>query len=104
MFEKEAVERYKKHLADPNYYETSEEESYLRGFRDGAEFEYNKANEWNTEKPSSSVGNKDLLLRVAKDDFDVGYYHFENKKFYTNDGREVTPFAWKEIRYPQESE
>ena len=62
------------------------------------------ANEWNTETPSSSVGNKDLLLRVAKDDFDVGYYHFENKKFYTNDGREVTPLAWKEIHYPQESE
>ena len=28
MFEKEAEERYKQHLADSNYYESSEEESY----------------------------------------------------------------------------
>ena len=43
MFEKESVERYKQHLADPNYYENSEEESYLRGFRDGADEETLKA-------------------------------------------------------------
>jgi len=35
--EKEAEERYKEHLADPNYYESSEEESYLRGFQEGVE-------------------------------------------------------------------
>ena len=45
MFEKEAEERYKEHLADPNYYESSEEESYLHGFQEGAEFGYNKAKE-----------------------------------------------------------
>ena len=50
MFEKEAEERYKQHLADPNYYENSEEESYLRGFGEGAEFGYNKANEWHYVK------------------------------------------------------
>ena len=45
MFEEEAVERYKQHLADPNYYENSEEESYLRGCEEGAEFGYNNATE-----------------------------------------------------------
>jgi hypothetical protein len=74
-----------------------------QAFKDGAEFGYNKANEWNTETPSSAVGNKDLLLRVAKDDFDVGYYHFEKKRFFTNSGEEVTPLAWKVIVPPEEN-
>lgn len=81
-----------------------EEVIHDEGFRKGAEFGYNKANKWNTETPSDAVGNKDLLLHVAKYDFDVGYYHFENKRFYTNDGKEVTPLAWKEIHYLQENE
>ena len=34
---KEAEEKYKEHLADANYYESSEEESYLTGYQDGAE-------------------------------------------------------------------
>lgn len=75
-----------------------------QAFQKGAEFGYNKANEWNIETPSSALDNKDLLLRVAKDDSVVGYYHFEKKRFYTNDGQEVIPLAWKEIHYPKESE
>ena len=105
MFEKEDFEKYMKDSED--YYDNREpmtERKLYQLWKDGAEFGYNKANEWNTETPSSAIGNKDLLLRVAKDDFDVGYYHFEKKRFYTNDGREVTPLAWKEIHYPQESE
>ena len=85
-----------------NYIDISER--IIKAFKDGAEFGYNKANEWHKETPSSAVDNKDLLLRVAKDDFVVGYYHFENKRFYTNDGQEVIPLAWKEIVLPKESE
>lgn len=92
MFEKEA-EEYVDLSGNRNYTE--------RAFKDGATFGYNKANEWNTETPSSDIGNKDLLLQVAKDDFDVGYYHIEKKRFYTNDGREVTPLAWKVIVPPE---
>ena len=85
-----------------NYIDISER--IIKAFKDGAEFGYNKANKWNIGIPSSAGDNKDLLLRVAKDDSVVGYYHFENKRFYTNDGQEVIPLAWKEIHYPKESE
>jgi hypothetical protein len=104
MFEKEADEMAvnnakKKYGLEGSVCMNIQECAYVNGFQDGAEFGYRKANEWNTETPSSAVGNKDLLLRVAKDDFDVGYYHFEKKRFYTNDGKEVVPIAWKEIQY-----
>ena len=104
MFEKEAKRSFDE-LDDRGIGDDwSIEESYVCGFSSGAEFGYNKANGWHSETPSSAVGNKDLLLQVAKDDFVVGYYHFEKKRFYTNDGQEVIPLAWKEIHYPQESE
>lgn len=99
MFEKEAEKyAYDFHVRQ---YEHGKSKSVDEVWQDGAEYGYNKANEWNTETPSDAVGNKELVLRVAKDDFDVGYYHFENKRFYTNDGREVTPLAWKVIVLPE---
>ena len=62
MVEKEAKERYKEHLADPNYYESSEEESYLHGFHDGAEFGYNKAKVEVEESYRESLSNSELNL------------------------------------------
>ena len=55
MFEKEAEEKYKEHLADPNYYESSEEESYLHGFQEGAEYGYNKKCEETFEMALSQI-------------------------------------------------
>ena len=104
MFEKETEEHAKKILKALHVMNGREWAIHDVTFKDGAEFGYNKANEWNIETPSSVVSNKDLLLQVEKDDFVVGYYHFEKKRFYTNDGQEVIPLAWKEIHYPQESE
>jgi hypothetical protein len=106
MFEKEAVERYKQHLADPNYYENSEEESYLRGFGEGAEFGYNKANEWHFVKDG-----------LPKELHDVSCFIIHNEhryvlQGYIRDGRWVLSplgtylnnedvIAWKEIILPE---
>lgn len=68
MFEKEAEAKYKEHLADPNYYESSEEESYLHGFKDGAEFGYNKAKEElkDAHKESVETQNK-FIIQLLKE-------------------------------------
>lgn len=60
-----------------------------------------KANTWHAGMPPA---DKDLLCQIAKDEFEVGYYHPENKRFYTIDGKEIDVIAWKEIVLPKESE
>lgn len=100
MLEKEAVERYKQHLADPNYYENSEEESYLRGFREGAEFAYNKANEW--QYPSKGQLPKDLCL-VSACFWELGKKQvrevYFDSKYFCYHGKHIEPVAWQ--YYPE---
>lgn len=100
MFEKEAQEYVKEQFPNDKFLQSE----ISRKLVEFAEFGYNKANEWNIETPSSSVGNKDLLLRVAKDDFEVGYYNPEKERFYTMDGKAIDVLAWKEIVPPEEIE
>jgi hypothetical protein len=106
MFEKDAEERYKQHLADPNYYESSEEESYLRGFREGAEFGYNKANEWHYVKDELPT-NTGLYLIFYHNSFfndkvrSIARYSLDRKEFLNlnlEDGDEV--IAWQELPVP----
>jgi len=63
-------------------------------FKDGAEFGYNKANEW---QHGTSDAGKDLLCQTAPDEFEVGYYHPEDERFYTMDGTVINVIAWKKI-------
>ena len=100
MFEKDAEERYKQHLADPNYYENSKEESYLRGFGEGAEFGYNKAKEWhdiNNTEPSKEQLGKQLLIRMESVIGDTDYDYL----VYKYSGESITDvpgvISWKEI-------
>lgn len=112
MFEKEAEERYKQHLADPNYYENSEEESYLRGFGEGAEFAYNKANKWHDLIANpNDLPKEELKLPSECKNYYVVWFgknnfsgaKFINGKFY--DGEFVyypdEIVAWKEIVLPE---
>lgn len=46
----------------------------------------------------------DVLCYLGRDESEVGYFHQEKKQFFTIDGKEINPVAWKEIHYPQESE
>jgi hypothetical protein len=71
--------------------------AYKDGFKDG----YNKANKWQHGTPDTG---KDLLCQTAPDEFEVGYYHPEDERFYTLDGMAIDVLAWKEIVPPEEIE
>lgn len=106
MFEKEAEERYKQHLADKNYYEVSEEESYLRGFQEGAEFGYNKANEWHYVKDKLPPSGETVLLYygvdiMGKAIMSTGCIDCKGN-WYKNVDEE--PVKWQEIVLPKETE
>ena len=88
-----------------NYIDISER--IIKAFKDGAEFGYNKANEWHSlrKKPDDlPTDESDVLCYLGREDSEVGYFHQEKKQFFTIDGKEINPVAWKEIYYPQESE
>ena len=103
MFEKEADKWVENNLH-------STEEDYIKAFKDGAEFGYNKANEWHYVK------DEDL----PKELHDVLCFVIHNEhrfvlQGYLRDGRWVLSplgtylnnddvIAWKEIVLPKESE
>ena len=67
MFEKEAKSRSKEWFSnnvDTNTYQTpfTERYCYELGFKDGAEFGYNKANEWHYVKDGLPSENAMILL------------------------------------------
>ena len=109
MFEKDAEERYKQHLTDPNYYENSEEESYLRGFGEGAEFGYNRVNEWHFVKDELPPvkkeynGRSELVLVLSKEKEMQYAQYVEKEKTWARGICEINfePYAWKEIVLPE---
>ena len=93
-------------------------ESEKRAFKDGAEFGYNKANEWHYVKdgdlPKKELEEKQLLIRVRNytEDYIFAYYMLDKycskngKRFYSDidcdypiDIKDV--IAWKEIVLPE---
>ena len=88
-------------------------------FKDGAEFGYNKANEWHYVKdgdlPNKELEEKQLLVRVRNytEDFILAYYMLD--EYYSKNGKRFyfdidcdSPIntkniiAWKEIVLPKE--
>lgn len=100
MFEKEAEEN------KPPYAYCALDtkcELWNDGFQKGAEFGFNKANEWNYVKDGIfPKDEKDILCQINFETYEVGYYHQEKRCFYTIDGREIDVIAWKEIVLPKE--
>ena len=81
----------------------SKKQDYQKGWQDGAEFGYNKANEWHYNGVPEN--ENDILCQIDKDIFVVGYFHQKNKQYYTTGGEWLkTVIAWKEIVLPKESE
>ena len=98
MFEKEA-EEYCMHqslLEDVR-------DNICMAFEDGAEFGYNKANEWHYVKDGNPNNENDILCQISKDEVVVGYYHTVAKRYITIDGQDLyNVIAWKEIVLPKE--
>ena len=67
MFEKEAEEWVENNLH-------STEEDYINAFKDGAEFGYNKANEWHFVSKEGHPNKDDIYLTIRKDGLHLGDY------------------------------
>ena len=105
MFEKEA-EEYLFDRLDPKAIDSVSEfsdkhieEAIVSSFKDGAEFGYNKANEWHFDEAPDN--ENDVLCQIAKDESVVGYYSESKKRYYTIDGQNIDVIAWKEIVLPE---
>ena len=97
MFEKEA-EKYKQGIER----EASREIVYL-AFKDGAEFGYNKANEWHYVKDELPELYKDVLVVFPRGDCDVKRLTNHNEWVGRGSWCSLTDvIAWKEIVLPKE--
>ncbi len=102
MFEKEAEDN-KPPYAFCSY--NTKCELWKSGFQQGAEFGYNKANEWHNVKDGNPNNENDILCQISKDEAVVGYYHTVAKRYITIDGQDLyNVIAWKEIVLPKENE
>ena len=98
MFEKEAEDSFncKKVL----YKWETDKRSYIDGFKDGAEFGYNKANEWHYVKDGEYPTHSNGVLVFTDEGVGFGIYGLDDKKWHTYDtGFDVV--AWKEIVLPE---
>ena len=74
-----------------------------RSFQKGAEFGYNKANEWHYVKDGICPTHSNRVLVFTDEGIGFGIYGLDDKKWHTYDtGFDV--IAWKEIVLPKESE
>ena len=103
MFEKEA-EMYQQEIISKKDYPHSISVDWQRG----AEFGYNKANEWNyvSEKGTPKTEGHYLvcLRNKDKDVFDCWIYYDKDIGWYSMEVRIKDIYAWKEIVPPKESE
>ena len=114
MFEKEVKESFIKRYPNNSAINTY----YNEGFKDGAEFGYNKANEWHYVKDGKYPTDDKKVLCILgdfeNDNLEVGYYsqvegdskrwRFEDYDLPDDSEESWGVSAWKEIVLPKESE
>ena len=97
MFEKEAEEYNQKVPFNP----LNVEKEIRRAFQKGAEFGYNKANEWHYVKDGKYPTHSYRVLVFTDEGVGFGIYGLDDEKWHTYDtGFKV--IAWKEIVLPKE--
>lgn len=99
MFEKEA-EEYRAKRKDCQYFSESYKNRIEKAFKDGAEFGYNKANEWHYVKDGDLPKDKGAVLIYWKSG-DIKCASVVEPYKVTEDTHII---AWKEIVLPKESE
>jgi len=108
MFEKEAEEYADKQIGcGDGYYEWTDVE---HAFKNGAEFGYNKANEWHYVKDGLPPikkeynGRSELVLVLSKEKEMQYAQYVEKEKTWARGICEINfkPYAWKEIKLPKE--
>ena len=96
MFEKEAKEYAHEHCCDSC---KNLQARYRKVYQDGAEFGYNKANEWHYVKDGDLPSDRHGHV-VINQDWDK--VTIRNGKFEHLDGYKASVIAWKEIELPKE--
>ena len=110
MFEKEAEEAGNEKIKGNYQFARCARKSYKDGFKDGAEFGYNKANEWHyPSKGEYPKECEDVLCYCKGTEIKfccVGHIVAggDNKiRWWSNDrSEELKVYAWKEITLPKE--
>ena len=109
MFEKEAEKSFEKiaYIGNTKLPNGINKVSYLKGFQDGSEFGYNKANEWHYVKDGDlpKETGEYLVYRISgygSKSIDLIQYN-NSKHFWCVDCQNEV-IAWKEIVLPKESE
>ena len=100
MFEKEAEEYVKHWIVDEDDNALMQE-----AYKDGAEFGYNKANEWHYVKDEGTPKVEGhylvCLCNKDRDIFDCWIYYDEDVGWYCIKVRMKDIYAWKEIVLPE---
>ena len=114
MFEKEAEEAGNNTIKENNQFARCARKSYKDGFKDGAEFGYNKANEWHFVSKEGFPNKDDIYLIIRSDGLHLGDYccggdgdidcqswcDYPSEEEIQDD----SVIAWKEIVLPKENE
>ena len=106
MFEKEAeeYEKRKHYLYEDNDYCGDITDGIIQAYQNGAEFGYNKANEWHYVKDGDlprQYGHTCFSIDVLANNKKWVYYEFSSGKWFCGN-KEVKVIAWKEIELPKE--
>ena len=110
MFEKEAEEAGNQKIKENNQFARCARKSYKDGFKDGAEFGYNKANEWHYPSKGEYPKECENVLCYCKV-VDVKFCSIGHtiiggddkiKWWSSNRSEELNVYAWKEITPPKE--
>ena len=102
MFEEEA-KRSLEEIRSESWFSKSYSNGYERGFQDGAEFGYNKANEWHYVKDGDLPRQYEhtcFSVEVLANNKKWVYYEFGSGKWFCGN-KEVKVIAWKEIIPPE---
>ena len=102
MFEKEAEEAGNQKIKENNQFARCARKSYKEGFKDGAEFGYNKANEWHKVADGDlPKENKLYLVQIKDNGLAIAYFngrHWETRYNLGESGHCVeTVIAWCKI-------
>ena len=95
MFEKEAEEVGNEKIKENHQFARCARKSYKDGFKDGAEFGYNKCNEWH------KVADGDLPDNCRYVWTNVGAGYHDNDGWWDDCGRLQNVIAWCEPKFEE---
>ena len=93
MFEKEAEEAGNEKIKENHQFARCARKSYKDGFKEGAEFGYNKANEWHCVKDGDLPNN----CRYVWTNVGAGYH--DDDGWWDDFGRLQNVIAWCEPKF-----